>query len=287
MDEYDIGAWVEQETDPARKDFRAAVHTVLYAIANSPLQAEMVIKGGILLAFRYKSRRFTKDVDFSTSAKFSGFDQERFRASLETALAVAVESLDYGLDCRVQSMEVKPRKKGATFPTLSVSLGYARKGDRRTHKRLLALNSSDIVKIDYSFNEITDEIECVQLSNGGEISAYSLTDLIAEKYRAILQQEVRKRVRRQDAYDLFFLFENYPVDVPEDKTKILSSFRAKAASRGLVVNRKSMKQEEIERRSREDYQRLAQEIPGPLPPFEKVYAAVQAFYESLPWEEGR
>ena len=282
-DVCDIAAWVELETDPRQREFRQAVHTVLAAIANSPLQAQMVIKGGILLAFRYHSHRHTRDLDFSTIEKYADFKEERFLKELGIALARAVESLDYGLDCRVQSTKIKPRKDHANFPTFVASVGYAPKGDQSKHRRLVALNSSDTVKIDYSFNEITHEVEQLELSNGGVITAYSLTDLVAEKYRAILQQEVRNRFRRQDAYDLFFLFKQHPLEAPEDKAKILSSLLAKSSSRGLKVEKTSMGQEEIERRSRQDYQLLADEIMEALPDFREVWAIARNYYESLPW----
>ena len=170
LDVCDIGAWVELETDPRQREFRAAVHTVLSAIATSPLQAQMVIKGGILLAFRYHSHRHTRDLDFSTDVEYSDFDAKRFWADLERALARAVESMDYGLDCRVQSKRIEPKKDKVTFPTLVASVGYASKGDPRKHRRLLALNSSDIVKIEYSFNEITHDVEHINILNGGVIT---------------------------------------------------------------------------------------------------------------------
>ncbi|MEJ2622018.1 MAG: nucleotidyl transferase AbiEii/AbiGii toxin family protein, partial [Candidatus Thiodiazotropha sp.] len=37
------------------------------------------------------------------------------------------------------------------------------------------------------------------------MTAYSLTDLIAEKLRSVLQQIKRERQRRQDIFDLFLL----------------------------------------------------------------------------------
>ena len=276
---------MEQETDPRWKEFRAAVHTVLYAIANDPvLQPSMIIKGGILLSFRYRGYRHTQDMDFSTAKKYSVFDPKSFRAILISALAMAVESLHYDVDCRIQSLRVNPKNEKATFPTLAVSVGYAPKGVRGKYNRLLSGNSSDRVKIDYSFNEVIYEIERLRLSGGGEIIAYSLTDLIAEKYRSILQQEVRNRFRRQDAYDLFCLFREHRLDMPEDKVKILTALLAKSASRGLKLDRYSMRQGEIERRSREDYHQLAHEIPGALPDFKHVYPTAREFYESLPWE---
>lgn len=41
--------------------------------------------------------------------------------------------------------------------------------------------------------------------------------------------------------------------------------------------------EEIKRRSKKEYKELQAEIEEDLPDFEKSYAKVQNFYESLPW----
>ncbi len=262
-----------------------AVHTILYAIANNPrLQAEMIIKGGILLALRYNSPRYTTDVDFSTSLKYSEFNQDEFEAELGASLAMAVETLNYGLDCRLQSIKINPSRPDATFPTLIARIGYADKSDLKKHRRLLRKNALDVVKVEYSFNEITPNIEHVRLARGGELSVYGLRDLIAEKYRAILQQEVRNRIRRQDVYDLFFLFNSCPTISPGDKKGILDSLLIKSESRSLSVGAESMRSEEIMRRTRKEYQLLKQEIIGELPDFDEVYSVVQRFYELLPWE---
>jgi hypothetical protein len=46
-----------------QRELRQAVHTVLAAIAHdTQLRADMIMKGGILLAVRYQSVRFTKDI---------------------------------------------------------------------------------------------------------------------------------------------------------------------------------------------------------------------------------
>ncbi|MBC2715351.1 MAG: hypothetical protein HF978_08590 [Desulfobacteraceae bacterium] len=82
---------------------------------------------------------------------------------------MATETLDYGLDCRVQSYKFKPAHKNATFPTLKLKIGYAYKDDRNNHKRLLAKRSLDVVEIDYSFNEIIQETENLKLETGGTL----------------------------------------------------------------------------------------------------------------------
>ena len=111
----------------------------------------------------------------------------------------------------------------------------------------------------------------------------SFTDLVAEKLRAILQQEIRNRVRRQDAYDLYCLFKSHPIDDRDQKEEILRSLIKKSVSRKLEVDRNSMSKTEIINRSKKEYPLLQQEIDEKLPPFEHVYGTVQSFYESLPW----
>ncbi len=285
MNKIDVAKWIEKESEPRRRAFREAVHVILSAIANSTnLKTEMILKGGLLLAIKYDSTRFTIDIDFSTSQKISQFNKEHFLSELNKKLALSVEKLDYGLNCKIQSHRLKPPSPDATFPTLKLKIGYAYKHDQRSHRRLLAGNSSQVVELDYSFNEITDDIDIITLNEGGNISAYGLTDLIAEKYRALLQQKSRNRYRRQDIYDLFFLLKNDTVKSTINKNQLLDTFIKKSVSRGLVVSKDSLSSEEIKRRSKKEYNLLQSEIEEDLPEFEKTYSFVKEFYEILPWD---
>lgn len=283
MDECDIAAWVQGAPDAVQRELRQAVHTVLVAIGgSSDLQPQMIMKGGILLAIRYESSRYTRDIDFSTAQRFADFDEQKFRSSFEGRLAVAVEELDYGVDCRLQSYSVKPRRSNADFQTIQMTLGYAEKGTKK-HSHLLAKNCPDVVDVDYSFNEQTESIDQLRFSDGTVIHAYSFVDLVAEKMRALLQQEVRNRVRRQDAYDLFRILKGNPVTDEALKGLILDALKSKATSRGLTVQQESMANKEIIERSKKEYPQLADEILEDLPPFDEVYGFVRSFYESLPW----
>ncbi len=287
MSLYDLTKWVEQEDNPMDRKFREAVHVILYAISHCrDIYTEMIMKGAVLLAIRYHCIRYTTDIDFSTSRQASSFDRDKFLSDLQDSLIVAAEALDYGLDCRVQSAKFKPASPEASFPTLKIKIGYADKQDRNSHKRLLAGNCSTVVEIDYSFNEATDVVENIELKNGGILRVYSVTDLIAEKYRAILQQRVRNRYRRQDVFDLYYLFDTLPAGINTDeKRRILNSLRKKAAARGLAVSPDSMADPETIRRSKHEYHYLKAEIIGDLPEFDIAYQTVQSFYESLPWNE--
>lgn len=137
MEKFNIREWVDE--NPAQRPFRQAVHTILTAISGNPdLQTNMIMKGGILLALGYKSTRFTRDIDFSTATKAKDFDIDHFMAQFESALLGAVEQLDYGLGCLVQSWRQNPPGEDKTFPTIQMKVGYAEKRNSNAHKRLMA-----------------------------------------------------------------------------------------------------------------------------------------------------
>lgn len=286
MNAYDIQPWINAAKEPAEREFREAVHTVLVAIANTPhLRTEMIMKGGILLALQYHSSRHTRDIDFSTPREIKEFNLETFIREFSTALALAVEQLDYSLDCQIQSHERKPPRPDATMPTLKIRIGYAYKHDVKKHKRLLNRQCPSVVEVDYSFNEPNSEdIVALELTDGGSLSVYNLIEVVAEKYRALLQQETRNRVRRQDAYDLYRLLQKGLCVSVEEKERVLTSLRFKAKAREMNVDRESINHAEVIRKSRLEYPNLQQEIEEPIPDFAEVYELVKNYYQSLPWD---
>lgn len=285
MQQPDIKEWINLAPDITIRRFRQAVHTILAAIAGSPaLQTNMIMKGGVLLALGYRSPRYTKDIDFSTAIKRPDFDLEHFRTLFDASLIDVVEFLGYGLDCRVQRCTQKPKGDDHTFPTIQLHIGYATKGSAN-HKRLLAYKSTEVIRIDYSLNEPVEETELFELEEGNTIRTYSLVELISEKFRALLQQEVRNRIRRQDIYDLHYVLNEHPLcNTPAKKERILARLIEKSRIRSLQVDSLAMSNSEIRRRSEAEYNMLSSEIDGELPPFDEVYALVETFYCSLPWK---
>jgi predicted nucleotidyltransferase component of viral defense system len=282
LQKFDIKEWVHQNPDYTA--FRQAVHTILTAIAGTPfLQTSMIMKGGVLLALSYNSPRFTKDIDFSTATRRPEFDLDEFRRHLDDSLINTVEALDYGLDCRIQSCVLSPKSEDATWPTIQVSIGYAYKGSP-AHKRLQSGIASQVVRIDYSLNEPVEETELFELEEGSIIHTYSFVEMVAEKFRALLQQEARNRVRRQDIYDLHYVLSDHPLrDDPATRARILERLVEKSRIRDLPVDPEAMSNPEIRRRSEAEYNNLAPEIEGELPRFAEVYDLVETFYRSLPW----
>ncbi|MFZ4728731.1 MAG: nucleotidyl transferase AbiEii/AbiGii toxin family protein [Pseudanabaena sp.] len=287
IEEFDIKDWVEDAPTNRsnEKELRQAVHTILSAIASdSDLKANMILKGGILLAIRYKSHRFTTDIDFSTERPLgSEITEDSIRQSLDSSLAQKVEELDYDLDCRVQSSKLQPKDRKSTYPSIKMTVGYAYKGTSQ-HKRLLSLKSLNIVSIDYSLNEATPNIEDLKLNLKEGILTYSLTDLIAEKYRSLLQQVSRNRTRRQDVYDLNLLIERFGDIDNFERTKILNSLIIKSKARlKIEPDINSFEDPELKSRAKKEYHTLEDEIEGELPDFDELFQKVGDFYRSLPW----
>ncbi len=286
IEEYDIKDWVEDASTTSNKEFRQAVHTILSAIASdSNLKANMILKGGILLAIRYKSHRYTKDIDFSTDKPRGGeITEDGVRKSLDSSLAQMVEELDYDLDCRVQSSKLQPRDVKSTYPSIKMKVGYAYKGTPQ-HKRLLSLQSPNTISIDYSLNEATPNIEDLKLNLKEGILTYSLTDLIAEKYRSLLQQVSRKRNRRQDVYDLNLLVERFGDIDNFERSKILNSLIIKSKAREISPDINSFEDPDLKSRAKKEYHTLEDEIEGELPAFDELFQKVADFYRSLPWSK--
>lgn len=284
LEELDLPGWVAQ-APPDKRTFRQAVHIILAAISTSTaLRAKMVMKGGLLMAIRYDSARFTKDADFSTRDKYAAGDAEALIAELAQQLNVTNETLGYDTMCRIQRHEIRPAHPDATFPTLGLKIGYARRSQRSPLNRLLNLQSLTVVEIDYSYNEAVYDVEVLSLGEGEELRAYSFLNLIAEKLRSLLQQPIRERNRRQDVYDLHLLFTRGRALDDAERASLLALLRASCRAKGIEPNFHSFADPQIRAMAAQGYEDLAPEVAGALPPFDEAYASVEAFYATLPWD---
>jgi len=285
--ESSIEEWVSSA--PAdRVVFRQAVHIVLSAIAGSEyLKPKMIMKGGMLLGIRYKSSRFTEDIDFSTKMKLSEIDESEFREELNDALIIASDEFAYGVSCRVQSLAIQPKKnhENATFPSFNLTIGYARKNSAGEMDRLDRGQCPKTIKIDYSFNELSYSIDDIIINDEDGVSAYGITDLIAEKIRSIIQQPYRNRSRRQDIYDLDFLLDSVNLD-EQERLSVLYSLMEKSKERipDGDVNPSTLDRDDIKKLSQENYDQLSAEVEGDVKDFDIAYNRVNDFYKSLPWD---
>ncbi len=262
---------------------RQMTEIILYAIAIVPFLADrLYMKGGVLMGLRYGSDRQTSDIDFSTSSDYYPDDRtaDELRNLLDPALrrmAVALGHADFVL--QVQSIEGRPHNlyPNANFPALEIKIGYAARGTIQ-EERLREGQASNVVQLDISFKEITSQVQILELADGKTLSAYSLNDMIAEKYRAVLEQKKRNRYRRQDVYDLGIL-----IQVPgSDPAEIVESLFQKCESRDISPTPDSINDPEIKKRSGFEWHALELEISD-LPDFGDCFERVADFYRRLPW----
>jgi hypothetical protein len=238
------------------------------------------------MGLAYDSPRQTTDIDLSTWFEPTQENADTIEKTLNQIFPAMAAKLGYaGLSLQVHSVQVEPRRHGfdAEFPALKLKIAYAMAGTP-AHAAMLARRAADIVEVDISFNEPLTSLQVLEMTGGDELCAYSLTDLMAEKYRAMLQQVIRNRSRRQDVYDLDRLIRDHAFDA-EGRAAVLSAFTEKCAARHITPVRTSLDDPEVRRRSGADWNSLSLEV-GALPEFEACFDRVHAFYLSLPWKDG-
>jgi len=285
----DIEEWVEKaRKDPARYLERQATEIVLTAIGDAPeLGDKVFLKGGILMGLVYDSPRQTADIDFTTTLLPTAEVDDLVRETLDREFPKVTAKLGYpDVLCLVQSIGKRPTTKRFekfSFPAIKVKIGYALRGSRQEAK-LRIRQATQVIEADFSFNEPIGTIEVVKLGESGtSLRVYSLIDLIAEKYRALLQQEIRNRNRRQDVYDIAHLLLRFQLD-EEERGRVLRSLREKCDARDIKAAIDSIQSKELKRRANAEWNSMAIELDE-IPPFEECFNIVENFYTSLAWND--
>lgn len=286
--DVDVRVWVETaRANPTLYRDRQVTEIVLGAIGLAPsLSKTLVLKGGAVMALAFKSNRVTGDVDFTSMAEPADLT-EKITAELNEILPSTAIKLGYlDLICRVQSVKKMPRAENFEdhdFPALKVKVGSAMRGTGEA-ARLADGKASRVLDVEISFRDQVYAFQELNLHGAGvAVRAFTIHELIAEKFRALLQQITRKhkRNRRQDVYDIAFLIDEHDFG-HADKTAILTTLIEKCRSRGIEAKPDSMDDPEIKQRAQADWETLALEI-GDLPPFEERFALMRDLYVSLPW----
>ena len=281
----DVAAWVARAAqDPVAHRQRQAVEIILNAIAmTGPLNTELFLKGGILLGLAYGSPRQTTDIDLTAAFAADGDIDDRIGKLLNSAFPRTAASLGYAdLVLRMQSSKGRPNHifPEADFPALKLKIAYARRGTNE-ERALNKGTASSVIDVDISFNEPLNHVQVLRLTGGQELYAYGLIDLVAEKYRALLQQIPRNRYRRQDVYDLDVLIRDVLTD-GVSAGDILQALIEKCSARRLTPHRRSLDDSEVRLRAARDWNTMELELDD-LPEFDDCYERVAAFYRSLPW----
>ncbi len=282
----DVESWVEQARgNPTAHQRRQSIEIILNAIAaKSPLNKQMFLKGGILMGLAYDSPRQTVDIDLTTALKAEDDTGEWICRQLNQEFPRVADRLDYE-ELVLATQSAKWQRGGepetAEFPALRIKVAYAQRGTNQ-EKALKRGRAANIIGIDISFNERLGHVQILEITGGQELFAYGLADLIAEKYRAVLQQVPRNRNRRQDIFDLDLLIAGHEID-DALRAQILETLIEKCRSRRLEPAQASLEDPEIKERSGWEWGMMELEV-GEIPDFEDCFARVSEFYENLPWD---
>lgn len=282
--EISISDWVEQaRANPDQYRDRQVTEIVLTAIGLRPsLKDALVLKGGTLMALAFKSDRTTGDVDFSAQVPPDDFEETLVR-EMNIALPDAIRELNYlGLACRVQGVEKKPRPENFEnhdFPALVVRVGSARVGTPQ-ERALSEGRAVKVLQLEISFRDQVYAFQELHLIGAGvAINGFDVNELVAEKFRALLQQPIRKRNRRQDIYDIAYLLET---SAELDASIILETLKKKCETRSITPTRDSIRDPEVKDRASRDWGTLATEVRD-LPEFDPTFERVATYYQALPW----
>ena len=286
--DVDVRAWVEAaRSNPIQYRNRQVTEIVLAAIGLAPsLNTNLILKGGAVMALVFKSNRITTDVDFTSMVEPAGF-ADQIADDLNAVLPKTAIRLGYlDLLCRVQTVKKMPKPlnfEECNFPALLIRIGSAERGTGE-EKRLEAGKATQVLDIEISFRDQVYAFQELNLTGPGvAVRAFTLHEIIAEKLRALLQQPIRDRRRRQDVYDIAYLIETNEL-TDDDRRSILGTLIEKCQTRGIKVAPDSMEDPEIRRRAEVDWNTLKLELDD-LPPFDERFVMMRELYLSLPWEK--
>lgn len=282
--QVDVAAWIDRAgADAAARRERQAVEIVLHSLAKQPDSSRFYLKGGFLMGLVHGSPRHTSDIDLTADVGIKPGMAEKIAAAFNETLPGAAADLGHtGFSVAVHSVKKLPKRQfdRASFPALRIKLAHGplhlrgRPGPGKPP-------AVSYFNIDISFNEPRPGTVTLEIAAGRQLLAYALADLIAEKYRAVLQQVPRRRERRQDIYDLHYLTTGSGTAAAIG-SRILEAMLEKCRARGIEPRRGAMDDPEIRRRSEANWDSLELEL-GDLPAFGQCFAQVKRFYESLPW----
>ncbi len=253
---------------------------VLECIAGYPPWATtLAFKGGNALRFIYGNRRSTVDLDFTAALRFPD-DQESIRIHLDRALSVAHPR--FGVKARAQRITRKPADPTKTMPTYDITIAYQLPGDRHfVDFERQEHQIRTIVRVEISLNDVVCETQDRQLSDQVDsvVRVCALEDIIAEKLRALLQQRIRRRHRKQDLYDIARMSMRHASEL--DLDKIGRYFIRKCEAR-QIKPRKSAFDDEIRQRAFFQYEHLFTSVdPDYIAP-DTAWKQLEKLVEALP-----
>jgi predicted nucleotidyltransferase component of viral defense system len=277
----EIGPWTAAAgvtADEARVRF--AQYAVLRSIAAvRPLRDGLVFKGGNALDFVWRPNRSTVDLDFSVdhASNLAMPDAKLIRRLLERGIPIA--STQLGVMLKVHRVQPNPRGTDKDFVTFAASMGYALPDEERLRQRMAQGEpSSHAIKLDISLNEPIGADRLVQMASELQLRVATIEDIVAEKLRALLQQPIRNRQRRQDLLDIAVILRG---NIAFDRCLVAEFLLLKAAARNVPVTRAGFRSPEVVSRAGADYAELEGTTRILFVPLEEALALLNMLVDEL------
>lgn len=252
----DIARWSGENGVPIGEGrVRYAQFTILASVARSrDLSKRLVFKGGNALDFIWQPNRSTRDLDFSFDDTVDAFDLDsgRLYALLQRQLDNADRT--HGVMLAVHRVQQRPPGPNRSLITYEARIGFALPDEARLRLRMQQGEPSvNVVPLDVSMNEVICAAEIVRLASGVPLRVCTIEDILAEKLRALLQQPIRGRDRRQDLLDVAVILEARPGVDP----LIVADFLVrKANARQVAVSKRAFRDPNVIGRASRGYDAL-------------------------------
>lgn len=276
-----IRAWAESAGVSVNEGrVRFAQYAVLQSIASVRLLRDgLVFKGGNALDFVWQPNRSTVDLDFSVdhTSSLATPDARTIQLLLERGIPIATARL--GIMLAVRRVRQNPPGANRHFITFEARVGYALPDQARLRQRMARGEPSPRgIDLDISLNEPIGDARLVMMGPGMQLRVATVEDIVAEKLRALLQQPIRNRQRRQDLLDIaVILHENLDLD----RGLVAEYLLAKASARAVPVTRAASRGPEVVGRASEGYAELEGTTRVLFVPFHTALGLLHAFVDEL------
>ncbi len=259
---------------------RFAQYAILVGITSSSmLRNALVFKGGNALDFIWHPNRSTRDLDFSVdvNAIENSFDEHTLETALRQGLSISTRTL--GVIFSVHRVTRQPPGIDKTFVTYEASIGYALEDETKLRQRMgYGQPSTHVIPVEVSINEPICDEAAIALDATHTLRVCTVEDIVAEKLRALLQQPLRNRTRRQDLLDIAVVLQS---GMALDRSRIASFLLTKARARNVPVSRTAFRDPEIARRAAQDYGALENTIRTKYVPFDEALQSLLALIDDL------
>jgi len=277
-----IKRWAQDnEFSVTEANTRYAQYAILRAITSSrALREALVFKGGNALDFIWQPNRSTQDLDFSIDLMtFQGsIDEDRLRSLLQGGIERIKQ--DFNLMLQVGRIDRQPPGADKIFVTFKARIRYALPNKRQYQmmQHDSNYNSPTMIPVEISIYEPICGTIYVDIDGDYPLRVSTIEDIVAEKLRALLQQPIRKRGRRQDLLDIAVIVTG---DAELDLALVKEYLLRKAEAIDVPVSREAFYNPDIMIRASRDYGALSTSVRTRFISFNEAKGLVLRLVDSL------